>query len=349
MLNKKIIWLFFLLGLKSSIYSQVLEDGTYLIKSKMSNECIQINKDVVNKKVFQAECNDSNSQQLTISHSGNDYYYIENLKVANNSTSNGINILQSTSGELFKIEKNGDYFSIFAKGTGKYITAKPFSQDIVQYNKYNTDAQLWDIMENNQSLSSCEKIKDANPNAESGTYTITINGSEYQVECEMTAENGTWTKISLNNLPINFTSSQWQWLGGSSNDYTYGLEKANSEYLTYGIPYTILKSLINSATTVKQIIKYSSNKKMISNDINEFAFAYSVDSIYDSTLRASYHKYYYDTRAAEVDNSLPSSMQITNYFDNGNEVVIESKALPIVNIYSYNTSYIINDSYLLIK
>ena len=50
--------------------------------------------------------------------------------------------------------------------------------------------------DSNQTVTSCKQIKDNNPSATDGLYTITLNSGNIDLFCDMTTDGGGWTLVT---------------------------------------------------------------------------------------------------------------------------------------------------------
>ncbi len=134
--------------LSTSMYSQVIEDGTYYMLSKHSGNCVALESSKDKAKVEQSVCEDIASQKFYFTHISDDYYTISNLTVGQDSDTNGAHIYNSDQGDEFKIEQIDTSYTIKSKNSGKYITAKPYTNEVIQYFGHADKEQLWAITEN---------------------------------------------------------------------------------------------------------------------------------------------------------------------------------------------------------
>jgi len=145
-LKKNIIVLSSIL-LSTNLYAQVIPDGTYFLQSEHSGDCVELSSTAENIKAVQNTCLEVESQKFVFTHITDDNYTISNFAIGQNSQSNGAHIYNSTQSAEFKIESSGSQYKIKSSHSSKYLTAKPFTREVIQYRKHNSDAQLWNISE----------------------------------------------------------------------------------------------------------------------------------------------------------------------------------------------------------
>ena len=132
-----------------NIYAQILPNGTYSVVSKYSGDCVELESLDESAKIIQSICTDRETQKFEFTHIENNYYTISNLAVGQNSNTNGAHIYNSNESDQFKVKvkkKNSKFFRIIEKDSSKYLTAKPHSNEIVQYHGHGGSDQLWKIV-----------------------------------------------------------------------------------------------------------------------------------------------------------------------------------------------------------
>ena len=134
--------------LSTSLYAQVIENGTYFIVSEYSGDCVELDSADENIKAVQAVCKDKEAQKFAFTNVGDDNYTISSLGVGENSQSNGAHVYNTATAEEFKVESvDNRYYKIKSNTSGKYLTSKPYSNEVIQYKKHNSDDQLWFIID----------------------------------------------------------------------------------------------------------------------------------------------------------------------------------------------------------
>lgn len=137
----------------SLVHSEdILSGSSYPIKSKFSGDCLEVegNMDDEGRKIVLTPCSGNYTQDFQVIGNNGEYNIVtsngKNLAIASSSKSNGVNIVQSSYLEQFNLEKQeSGFYKIKSVNSGKYITAKTYTNDVVQYSKHDDDDQLWGI------------------------------------------------------------------------------------------------------------------------------------------------------------------------------------------------------------
>ncbi|RXJ68238.1 hypothetical protein CRV08_08270 [Halarcobacter ebronensis] len=162
---KKLLFLLSLFIMTLNILNaSELIDGKYSIQSIQTGYCLDIEDMENNAKIIQLPCKeDKESQKFDFFKVDNKIYTISSLSIGNNSKSNGAHIYNTNEADEFLLEEqtNAEIYKIKSNFSKKYFTSKIFTNDVVQYNGHNTDAQLWRITKNpiNDTDDSLLKVK----------------------------------------------------------------------------------------------------------------------------------------------------------------------------------------------
>lgn len=197
---KKII--FILLLSISIINANSIQTGAYHVISKHSGECLDLENSKENAKLVTRKCEkEKDTQKFFFDKQSSNKFLISSLKLPLNSKSNGLHIFNMQESDDFIVEKNRSSFKIRIKKTNKYLTVKPYSNEVIQFYGNDTKEQKWTIIKNledidNKKFTSCKEILDSGKSTGDGVYTISLDNKDYKVYCDMTNNEGGWTLIA---------------------------------------------------------------------------------------------------------------------------------------------------------